>query len=125
MTEPYILEAEEQLGATEVLDSCSGVTAGLPLAGYFSLSSFAQRNGPNLRGFQAAVLAAQTEAAMRGPVTAALPRAAGMTAQDAALVSLGVYPTFLNIGQVQRVAQLLYDAGVTSSLVDVRGMAFG
>ncbi|MGD0375109.1 MAG: ABC transporter substrate-binding protein [Streptosporangiaceae bacterium] len=125
VTEPYIFEAEARLGATEVLDSCSGVTAGLPLSGYFSLSSFAQRNGPNLRAFQAAVLAAQTEAAMRGPVTAALPRAAGMTAQDAALVSLGVYPTFLNIGQVQRVAQLLYDAGVTSSLVDVRGMASG
>jgi len=36
-TEPYITEAESQLGAVEVMDSCSGLTANLPLSGYFSL----------------------------------------------------------------------------------------
>ena len=33
VTEPYIYEAETRLGAVEVLDSCSGATANLPLAG--------------------------------------------------------------------------------------------
>ena len=34
--EPYIYEAESRLGAIEVLDSCSGATASLPLSGYFA-----------------------------------------------------------------------------------------
>ena len=40
-TEPYIFEAEEQLGAIEVVDASSGVTSGLPMSGYFSLASYA------------------------------------------------------------------------------------
>ena len=42
-TEPYIIQAESQLGAVEVMDSCSGITANLPLSGYFSLAAFCQR----------------------------------------------------------------------------------
>jgi hypothetical protein len=38
-TEPTIYQAEIQLGAAEVLDSCSGQTASLPLAGYFTLGT--------------------------------------------------------------------------------------
>ena len=32
-TEPYILQAEEQLGAVEVVNASSGVTSGLPMSG--------------------------------------------------------------------------------------------
>src|SRR6202012_473063 len=34
-TEPYILQAEEQLGAVEVVDASSGGTSGIPLSGDF------------------------------------------------------------------------------------------
>ncbi len=124
VTEPYIFEAESQLGATEVIDSCSGVTSGLPLAGYFSLTSFVRGNAPVLRSFQEALLAAQSAASMRGPVTSVLGSSAGVKAQDAALVNIGTYPTFLNVGQVQRVAQLLYESGATSTLINVKSMVF-
>src|SRR5262249_13859954 len=40
VTEPYVLQAESQLGAVEVLDSLSAETASLPLSGYFSLASY-------------------------------------------------------------------------------------
>ena len=43
-TEPTIYEAESQLGAVPVLDSCTGATANLPLDGYFTTSSYATKN---------------------------------------------------------------------------------
>jgi NitT/TauT family transport system substrate-binding protein len=48
-----------------------------------------------------------------------LPDLTDITNDDAALVTLGTYPTSLNAGQVQRVAALMYDAGMTSGEVVV------
>jgi NitT/TauT family transport system substrate-binding protein len=118
-TEPYILEAEEDLGAVEVADVSSGVTSGLPMDGYFSLASYANANPANVRAFQAALDQAQADCAQRGPVQGVLPDLTGITKDDAAMVTLGTYPTSLNVGQVQRVAALMYDAGMTSSEVVV------
>lgn len=114
-TEPYIFEAESRLGAVAVLDSCSGVTANLPLLGYFSMSAFAHEHPQAVRAFRSALLQAQADAAMRGPVQTALTESVGISSQDAPLLTLGVYPTFLSVGQVQRVADLMYDAGMIST----------
>jgi NitT/TauT family transport system substrate-binding protein len=124
-TEPYILEAEEQLGAVEVVDASSGVTSGLPLSGYFSLASYAHADPSALQAFQAALDQAQSDCAQRGPVQAVLPRLTGMSAGDAELVTLGTYPTSLNVGEVQRVAGLMYDSGMINNPVNVSALAFG
>jgi NitT/TauT family transport system substrate-binding protein len=123
--EPYVFEAESQLGAQELLDSCSGATTGLPLSGYFSLDRFGATHAAAMDAFRSALLQAQADAAMRGPVQAVLPGATGMTAQDAALVTLGTYPTSLSVGQVQRVAQLMFDAGMITNTVNVKRMVTG
>jgi len=123
--EPYVFEAESQLGAQELLDSCSGATTGLPLSGYFSLARFSDTHAAAIDAFRSALLQAQTDAAMRGPVQAVLPSATGMTAQDAALVTLGTYPTSLSVGQVQRVAQLMFDAGMIANTVNVKRLVTG
>jgi ABC-type nitrate/sulfonate/bicarbonate transport system substrate-binding protein len=120
--EPYVFEAESQLGAQELLDSCSGATAGLPLYGYFSQARFARANAAALDEFRSALLRAQAGAGMRGPVQAVLPSATGISAQDAALVTLGNYPTSLSVGQVQRVAQLMFDAGMIGNTLDIKSM---
>jgi NitT/TauT family transport system substrate-binding protein len=125
VTEPYVFKAKSQLGAQEVVDAGSGVAAGLPLTGYFSLRSYARANSAALGAFRAALLQAQGDAAVRGPVQAVLPGSTGMTSQDAVLVTLGTYPTFLSIGQVQRVAQLMFEAGMTNNLLNVRSMVSG
>jgi NitT/TauT family transport system substrate-binding protein len=124
-TEPYILEAEEQLGAVEVVDASSGVTSGLPLSGYFSLASYAHANPSAVQAFQGALEQAQADCAQRGPVQAALAHVAGMTTGDAALVTLGTYPTSLNVGQVQRVAELMYDSGMISNPLNVNALVTG
>jgi NitT/TauT family transport system substrate-binding protein len=124
-TEPYIIEAESQLGAVELLDSCSGVTTDLPLSGYFSLAAYARTHAPAVAAFQSALQTAQAKSAMRGPVVASLPSFAGISAQDAALISLGTYPTFLSVGQVQRVATLMYNSGMISSPLNVSSLVSG
>jgi NitT/TauT family transport system substrate-binding protein len=124
-TEPLILQAQSQLGAVELLDSCSGETANLPLSGYFSLASYSRAHASDVAAFQAALSTAQASSAMRGPVQSVLPSFAGINAQDAALVTLGTYPTFLNVGQVQRVAGLMYDSGMISNPLSVSSMLSG
>jgi NitT/TauT family transport system substrate-binding protein len=124
-TEPYILEAEEQLGAVEVVDASSGVTSGLPMSGYFSLASYAGADPSAVRAFQAALDQAQADGAQRGLIQAVLPDLTGMSAGDAALVTLGTYPTSLNVGQVQRVAGLMYDSGMINNPVNVSALTSG
>jgi NitT/TauT family transport system substrate-binding protein len=124
-TEPYILEAEEQLGAVEVVNASSGVTSGLPLSGYFSLGSYARAHSPAVQAFQAALGQAQSDCAQRGPVQAVLPQLADISTGDAAQVTLGTYPISLNVGQVQRVATLMYDSGMIPNPVSVSALASG
>lgn len=124
-TEPYILEAEEQLGAVEVVNASSGVTSGLPMSGYFSLSSYAHANPSVVQAFQEALEQAQAECAQRGPVQAVISTLTGMSTRDAALITVGTYPTSLNVGQVQRVAALMYDSGMISSPVSMSALTSG
>lgn len=124
-TEPYILEAEEQLGAVEVVDASSGVTSGLPMSGYFSLAAYARAHPSAVQAFQGALDQAQSQCAQRGPVQAVLSQLAGLTTRDAAQVTLGTYPTSLNVGQVQRVAVLMYDSGMIRSPVNMTALTSG
>jgi len=124
-TEPYILQAEEQLGAVEVVDASSGVTSGIPMSGYFSLASYAHANPSAVRAFQAALAQAQAACAQRGRVQAVLSHLTGMSARNAALVTLGTYPTSLNVGQVQRVATLMYDSGMIRKPISVSTLTSG
>jgi NitT/TauT family transport system substrate-binding protein len=120
-TDPLIIEAETQLGAQEVLDSCSGVTASLPLSGYFSTASFASQHGAALQAFRSALTTAESDSAERSNVQSVL-RGEGMTAVNADLVNIGQYPAFLNVGQIQRIADLMYESGVISTPISVQGL---
>jgi NitT/TauT family transport system substrate-binding protein len=125
VTEPYIFEAESRLGAIALLDSCSGVTSGLPLLGYFTTKAYASAHPATADAFRAALLQAQGNAAVRGPVQSALTSTAGISSADAPLITLGTYPTFFSVGQVQRVADLMYDAGMLTNHLSVRSLALG
>jgi NitT/TauT family transport system substrate-binding protein len=124
-TEPYILQAQEKLGAVEVANASTGATSGLPMSGYFSLASYAQANSSAAQAFQDALSQAQAECAQRGPVQSVLPGLAGMASGDASLVTLGTYPQSLNVGQVQRVATLMYDSGMISAPENVGALTPG
>ncbi len=122
--QPYILQAETQLGAAELFDVCSGVTASLPLSGYFTTAGFARDYPSALHAFRAALTAAKASAAQPGTVRSVLSTLPGMTAQEADLVTVGQYPTFLSVGQVQRVADLMYGTGMIANTISVRPLLF-
>jgi NitT/TauT family transport system substrate-binding protein len=121
VTDPLITEAETKLGAVELLDSCSGVTANLPLSGYFASDGFAAAHTTALLDFRAALDAAQGDASVRSTVASVL-RGEHMSTEDIALANIGTYPTFTNVGQLQRVANLMYDSGMIIAPVSVRGL---
>jgi NitT/TauT family transport system substrate-binding protein len=120
--EPYIYEAESSLGAIEVLDSCSGATASLPLSGYFADGSFARKNPDALQDFRSALQRAQADAALPGPVEAVLAQHSGMSMETASLVTVGDYPTSLDAASLQRVADLMFSFGVLQRTLNVAGM---
>jgi NitT/TauT family transport system substrate-binding protein len=112
VSEPYIYQAESQLSAVEVLDACSGETAGMPLLGYVALSAWVGQNPGAVADFQAALAKAQTDASLAGQVQRVLHSATGMSVQDADLITVGSYPTSTSIPNLQSVATLMADAGV-------------
>jgi NitT/TauT family transport system substrate-binding protein len=120
-TEPLIIQAETQLGAQEVLDSASGVSANLPLSGYFSTASFAGQHAAALQAFRTALTTAQSESAQRSNVQTVL-QGEHISVLDTDLVNIGQYPTFLNVGQVQRIADLMYDSGMITTPVSVQNL---
>jgi NitT/TauT family transport system substrate-binding protein len=118
-TEPTIYQAESRLGAVPVLDSATGATANLPLAGYFTTSSYAGRNAAVVAAFRAALQKAQADASMAAPLQTALTKNAGLNAQAAALVTLGNYPATLSAGNLQRVVNLMFTFGTLSQQFNV------
>ena len=120
--EPYIYEAESRLGAVEVLDSCSGATASLPLSGYFATGAFAHKNADALEDFRSALERAQAAAVQPGPVEGVLAHDSGMSMETASLVTIGAYPTSLDAASLQRVADLMFNFGVLGQTLNVAGM---
>ncbi len=122
VNEPYIYQAQSQLGAIEVLDACSGATAGLPLSGYFAMSSWTADHASAVSDFKSVLNKAQATSAMDGPVQNNLPGYTGMTKLEANLVTLGSYPSTTNSSEVQRVSQLMSDQGLLTVPVAVGGL---
>lgn len=123
-TEPAIYQAEIQLGASQVIDSCSGQTASLPLSGYFALGSFAQKYRGTVLAFRSALLDAQSQASQASQVQAVLASDEHMGTQTASLVTLGQYPTSVKASNIQRVASLMSSFNLLNPPLDVAQMIF-
>jgi NitT/TauT family transport system substrate-binding protein len=108
-TEPTIYQAESQAGAVPLLDAASGATANLPLAGYFTTAGYVKQHSNVIAAFRAALLKAQADGTMSGPVQNALMQNAHIDPRTAALVTLGTYPTSLQPADLQTVANLMYN----------------
>jgi NitT/TauT family transport system substrate-binding protein len=115
ISEPYIYEAESEFGAAELLDACSGSTAGLPLTGYVATSSWVKQDPAAAADFQAAMVRAQTEASTTGQVQQILPSATGMSVADADLSTIGSYPTSTSAINLERVVRLMSNFDMITS----------
>jgi len=122
VNEPYLYQAQAQLGAIEVMDACSGATAGLPLSGYFAMGSWAASHAAAVSDFKSVLGKAQAAAAMDGPVQNNLPGYTGMTKLEANLVTVGNYPATTNLSEVQRVSSLMTNQSLLSVSVPVNSL---
>jgi len=123
VTEPYIYQAQ-RVGAVELADACSGATESLPLSGYFSTKAWSENkdNAAAVRAFESAIMQADAKAAMPGPIQSVLPGYVGLTAREAALITLGVYPLSTIAASVQRTADLMNTEGMIRYEINVAGM---
>jgi|SRR5215813_5920490 len=124
-TEPTIFQAEAQLGAVPVVDSCTGATSNLPLSGYFTSPSTAASRHANLVTFRNTLIAAQATANNQaGLVRATLEGSQGVSVQDASLLTIGQYPTTINTSDLQRVADLMATFNAIPAQIQVQSMIF-
>jgi NitT/TauT family transport system substrate-binding protein len=121
--EPYIYQAESQLGAVEVFDACSGATSDLPLSGYFSTKAYAKGNSALLTSFRDELQKVQASAALPGPVRTVLASDPGMQ-DSASLITIGSYPTTLNPASPGRVATLMFKAEILNASLNIPSMIF-
>lgn len=109
--QPYIAEAESQVGAVEVLDAYSASTQSMPLSGYVATSSWVARNSAAVADFRSAIARAKSQASSTAVVDMLLPKIdPGVTQIDANLASPGSYPASTSVTALQRVVRLLWNS---------------
>jgi NitT/TauT family transport system substrate-binding protein len=112
--EPFATQAQQSSGAQALLDQCSGPTSAIPLSGYFSTSSWAQHNPEAVSRFQQAIAQAQEIADTdRAEVEKVLlTYVPGLTPVEAATISLDEFPLSTDSVQLNRVSELMLQAGL-------------
>ncbi|HXL20610.1 MAG TPA: hypothetical protein VN961_24070, partial [Streptosporangiaceae bacterium] len=104
---------------------CSGATAGIPLSGYFTSTSWSRDKTQEVAAFRAGLTQADAQASMPGPVQAVLHGYAGLSKQAAALITTGVYPLTTITANLQRTADLLWGTGMIKKQLNVSNMITG
>src|SRR5579875_2055003 len=98
------------------------VAASLLLSGYFATASFIRQHAQAVADYQAALEQAQADAALATPVRSELATQPGMTRQAAELITLGDYPTSLNVGSIARVASLMFNFEMLTPAINVSSL---
>lgn len=114
----------QQDGAVALIDACSGPTSGIPLDGFFTTQAWLREANHDAaaKAFQQGLYNADAAATMPGPIQAILPGYAGLTKQQANLVTTGTYPLSTIAASVQRTADLLWGEGTTQKRVNAAEM---
>jgi NitT/TauT family transport system substrate-binding protein len=125
VVEPFISQAEAQLGAREVMTQCAGPVANVPQAGYLVTAAWAKKYPHTAAAFQRAIIQAQQLAATnRAAVEQILPTYIKLTPTLTSMVDLGIIPTSINATQLQRIANLMLSGGLLTAPLNVKPLVF-
>ncbi|WP_216210112.1 ABC transporter substrate-binding protein [Amycolatopsis aidingensis] len=122
MVEPYLTEAQKDLGATVLADTARGATTDFPMSAYAATAEFARANPRTLALFRRVLGEAQQRCSDPTVVRTALPEIARIDETTASLVSIGDYPVSLNGVRLQRVADLMHSSGMLAQRLDVQAL---
>jgi NitT/TauT family transport system substrate-binding protein len=121
--EPFMTQTAEKIGARPIVDLFgAGPTADLPIAGYFTTTTFAEQNPRTVAAFARAISRGAADAANRKEVEQYIPTFTKIDKQTAALLNLPTYPTVLDAARLQRVADLMKTYGLLQTRMDVAPM---
>ena len=125
--EPFATTAEQKAGAIPILDQCSGPDSNLPLSGYISTSAWAQQNPQDVQRFQEAMAQAQEIADTDRAVVekTLLTYVTGLTPEQAATITLEQFPTSLDSVQLNRVSNLMQEAGLIHGSIQASSLIGG
>ncbi|SDM35976.1 NitT/TauT family transport system substrate-binding protein [Nonomuraea maritima] len=123
LTEPFITATQSQHGFRKLVDTMSGQTADLPIAGWMATEEWASKYPKTLAAFNRAISKAQQLASSdRKEIEAMLPKYTKIDAQTASVITLGTYPSELNANRLQKVADLMQEYGYLTSPLDVKSL---
>jgi NitT/TauT family transport system substrate-binding protein len=123
--EPFLGGAIAADGAKQVVSSCDGPVADLPMSGYLSTSDWAQKNPNTARAFQTALLKAQAYADSNpSAVKSIIPTYSKVTAQQAAALPLNNYPSTLDPAQLTKVLSLMKSGGLSTGSATASTLLF-
>jgi len=112
--EPFVTTAEQTIGAVPIVDQCSGPDSDLPLSGYIATTAWARQNPEAVRRFQQAMSQAQeiSDSDRAEVEKALLTYVPKLTPEQAATITLEQFPTSLDSVQLDRVSDLMQEAGL-------------
>jgi NitT/TauT family transport system substrate-binding protein len=123
VVEPYITAYEKADGAVPVTSQCVAPVASYPVSGYFATASWVKQYPNTLRAFQSALDKGQAYAeANPAAVRAILPTYTKITAAEAQKVVLGTFPSSIDTGQLQQMADLMRSEGMVSGSFQMSGI---
>jgi NitT/TauT family transport system substrate-binding protein len=123
--EPFLGGAMAADGAKQVVSSCDGPVANLPLSGYIATADWAQKNPNTARAFQTALLKAQAYAGQNpSAVKSIIPTYSKVTAQQAATLPLNSYPSSLDPAQLTKILSLMKSGGLSTGSATASSLLF-
>ena len=122
--EPFVT-ATEKAGAKAVLQQCQGITANIPLGGYYATQAWVKKYPKTALAFQRAIEKAQvTSNADPALVQQVLPTYTKITSAVASKIALPYYPPATVAAQLQRVADLMLSGGLLTKPFNVAPILF-
>ncbi len=123
--EPFLGGALAADGAKQVVSSCDGPAANMPMSGYLSTSSWAQQNPNTARAFQKALLKAQAYAdANPSALKSIIPAYTKVTAAQANALPLNNYPSTLDPAEIDQVLTLMKSGGLATGSATSSSLLF-
>ncbi|MEU4405005.1 ABC transporter substrate-binding protein [Streptosporangium sp. NPDC023963] len=122
VVEPFGTLIGRSIGARVLWDLSQGPTADFPIAGYAVTSEFAKANPDTVAAFQRAMAEAKALAADRANVIAAIPKYTKITADTAADLAFGTFPTTLDATSLQRVTDAMRESGLLDETLNVQDL---
>ncbi|MFG6194773.1 ABC transporter substrate-binding protein [Nonomuraea sp. JJY05] len=119
LVEPFLTAAKKS-GATQLIDTTDGVTAGVPIDGWGVTEDWLAKNPKTAAAFHRALAKAQQIAGSdRKAIDEVVPTYTQIPADAAAAMTLGKFSMEADKASVQKLADLLHGYGYLKAKVDV------